>query len=388
MKSTASILAFACLGTATAAFSGAAVVVTTKDVGETPTSIGAGVTVGTALVATDKIVITATKAVWAAAGATTCAIDGTAQTATGSVDATMKILTLTMTSDLAAAATAISCTTNLGANPAAGAVDYTIASFAADGTTVKDASIALGSYTTYAYPTAIVKQEWTDDTCTTEKADSIGYFTKTAGLPGLCLSSQHTWTSTSATGGVYGFWSGSTCGAGTWTALETFLYSTTAAKNCLTKSGKFYTYKTVFADATVTKVGADYDLINDVTCAAPQWQGAPLTGVCTNMETLGSTDFYVKFLPMGAGALATGGMSASKSVVVLKYAMADTTCAGIPTANWGGVYGTGCADTSKTISNWKFCENAACPAYTGFATSAKLGVCAAGAVIAAATLLA
>ena len=58
MKSTASILAFACLGTATAAFSGASVVVTSEDVGESPGSIGADVTVGTALVATDKIVIT------------------------------------------------------------------------------------------------------------------------------------------------------------------------------------------------------------------------------------------------------------------------------------------------------------------------------------------
>ena len=65
---------------------------------------------------------------------------------------------------LTSTATSITCTTNLGPNPAAGAVAFTIASFAADGTTVKDASIALGTYTTYAYPTGIVKQEWTDNT--------------------------------------------------------------------------------------------------------------------------------------------------------------------------------------------------------------------------------
>lgn len=391
MKSTASILAFACLGTATAAFSGASVVVTSEDVGESPGSIGADVTVGTALVATDKIVITADKAVWAAAGATTCAIDGTSQTATGSVDATKKILTLTMTSNLLAAATKISCTTNLGANPAAGAVAYTIASFAADGTTVKDASIALGTYTTYAYPTAIVKQEWTDNTCTTEKADDIyKYIIKEARLVGVCGVSTQSSFPTSATGGVYGTYSGLTCGAGTWTVSETFSYSTTAAKNCVTKSGKFYTYKTVFADETVTKVGVDLDVLNPITCAAPYWQKTPLTGVCTEVTVLGSQFGNVKFLPLAAGDLATGGMSASKSVMYIKFANGDTTCATTVSMAWGGVYGTtGCADISgPPTENWKFCENAACPAYTMFATSAKLGVCAAGAVIAAATLLA
>ena len=52
------ILAFASLGTATAAFTGASVTVLSEDVGESPGAIVAGVTVGTALVAGEKVVIT------------------------------------------------------------------------------------------------------------------------------------------------------------------------------------------------------------------------------------------------------------------------------------------------------------------------------------------
>ena len=58
MKSFASILAFASLGTATAAFTGASVIVLSKDVGESPDGIVAGAAVGTALVAGEKVVIT------------------------------------------------------------------------------------------------------------------------------------------------------------------------------------------------------------------------------------------------------------------------------------------------------------------------------------------
>ena len=58
MKSFASILAFASLGTATAAFTGASVTVLSKNVGESPDAIVAGVGVGTALVAGEKVVIT------------------------------------------------------------------------------------------------------------------------------------------------------------------------------------------------------------------------------------------------------------------------------------------------------------------------------------------
>ena len=254
---------------------------------------------------------------------------------------------------------------------------------------MKDASIALGTYTTYAYPTAIVKQEWTDNTyvhisgatsastyyhtppspplsplttyvrvrrCTTEKADDIyKYIIKEARLVGVCGVSTQSSFPTSATGGVYGTYSGLTCGAGTWTVSETFSYSTTAAKNCVTKSGKFYTYKTVFADETVTKVGVDLDVLNPITCAAPYWQKTPLTGVCTEVTVLGSQFGNVKFLPLAAGDLATGGMSASKSVMYIKFANGDTTCATTVSMAWGGVYGTtGCADISgPPTENWK-----------------------------------
>jgi hypothetical protein len=141
--------------------------------------------------------------------------------------------------------------------------------------------------------------------------------------------------------------------SGTYTPTKTFSYSTTTTKNCVTDSGKFYTYKTVFADETATKVGVDYDSVNDQTCAAPQWQKAPLVNVCTGIRSH-SGMFYgtFKFLPMAAGDLATGGMSAEKSVVYQEFLAKD--CTGLPFVSvWGGVYSTGCADTSKTANNWK-----------------------------------
>ena len=107
MKNFVSILALACLsGSADAAFHSTSVTEpSTLNVGETPAAFKFQMTVGTALVATDKVVVTSDKVVWAADAAVTCTIDGTAQTATAAADATMKILTLTMTSGLAAAGT-------------------------------------------------------------------------------------------------------------------------------------------------------------------------------------------------------------------------------------------------------------------------------------------
>jgi len=190
--------------------------------------------------------------------------------------------------------------------------------------------------------------------CTTEKADTEGFFTKSVGLVQVCLPSAYTWLSTSATGGNYGSYAGTACGSGTYTPTKTFLYSTTTTKNCVTDSGKFYTYKTVFADETATKVGVDYDLMDDQTCAAPQWQKSPLKMTCTELKVAGVTIGNFKFMPVAAGDLATGGMSAEKSVVFQTFGATDTTCAGTVVATtWGGVYSTGCADTSKTANNWK-----------------------------------
>ena len=163
------------------------------------------------------------------------------------------------------------------------------------------------------------------------------------------------WRPTSATGGEYGSYVANDCTSGAYTPTKTFSYSTTTTKNCVTDAGKFYTYKTAFADATPTKVGVDYDLVNDQTCAAPQWQKAPLVNVCTELKAYGSTTIgNFKFWSVAAGDLATGGMSAEKSVVFQTFGAGDTTCTAMVVATtWGGVYSTGCADTSKTANNWK-----------------------------------
>ena len=192
--------------------------------------------------------------------------------------------------------------------------------------------------------------------CTTEKANTAvgtaGYFIKSVGLVGVCQALGYMWRPTSATGGEYGSYSATNCASGTYTPTETFSYSTTTTKNCVTNSGKFYTYKTVFADATATKVGVDFEVEDSQTCASPEWQGAPLVNVCTEIKTSGISMGGFKFLPVAAGDLATGGMSAEKSVVYLQFLAAD--CTGVAhTLEWGGVYSTGCADTSKTFNSWK-----------------------------------
>jgi hypothetical protein len=107
MKNFVSILGFlvlACLsGSADADFSATSVTApSTLDVGETPAEFKFQMRAGTPLVSGEKIVVTSDKAVWAAAAAATCTIDGSAQTADAAADATMKILTLTMTSSLLA----------------------------------------------------------------------------------------------------------------------------------------------------------------------------------------------------------------------------------------------------------------------------------------------
>ena len=111
MKNFVSILALVFLsGSADADFSATSVAApSTLDVGETPAEFKFQMRAGTPLVSGEKIVVTSDKAVWAAAAAATCTIDGTAQTATAAADATMKILTLTMTSGLAAAGTCALC---------------------------------------------------------------------------------------------------------------------------------------------------------------------------------------------------------------------------------------------------------------------------------------
>ena len=392
MKNFVSILALACLsGSADAAFSATSVTApSTLDVGETPAAFKFQMTVGTALVATEKIVVTSDKAVWAAAAAATCTIDGTAQTATAAADATMKILTLTMTSGLAAAATVVTCTSNIGVNPAAGAATFTIASFAADGTTVKDAVAPLGSYTTFVFPLGVVQMEYTDNTCATVKAGTYKVFgSYTCGL------SAHGFTlgyrPTSATGGEYGVWSSPSDCTGTFTATTTFTYKTSATVNCVTITGTtptYHTYQTIFPDTTATKVGVDQDLLDDTTCATPQWQGAPLTGACTTATIAGSS-FYYKFYPLAAGVLADGGFSASKSVAYAQWT-SSATCAGHPDLSyWGGVYSsTSCADTDVTMVNWKFCENAACPAYSSSASTSTVAATVALGAVTAAVLLA
>ena len=269
--------------------------------------------------------------------------------------------------------TAVTCTSNIGVNPAAGAATFTIASFAVDGTTVKDASAALGSYSTFAYPMGVVRIEYTDATCGTVKPSWNSKNDKVFGSY-ICVGDTSGYRPTSATGGEYGVWgSGSDC-TGSFSPISAFTYKTDTAVNCVTQSTNYYyTYQAIFPDTTATKVGVDQNVLDDTTCATPYWQGAPLTGVCTAAVLAGSTTSVgYKFYPLAAGVLADGGFSASKSVAYAEWYQ-DTTCAGAPSAAyWGGVYPlTDCSDTDAPPRNFKFCEDAACPSPGFSALSVK-----------------
>ena len=273
-------------------------------------------------------------------------------------------------------------------NPAGAATfTFTIASFAADGTTVKDASAALGSYSTFAYPLGVVMEQYTDNTCATRTEQTYKYYYEYE----LCGASDQMYKVVSPSGGESGFYFYGTAGqecTGTFVRSFSFEYSTTAVKNCVTANGNFFTYKAVFADSSVTKVGVDFDVANDATCAEPQFQAAAITGACTEIVAAGSTIAYVKFYPLAAGVLADGGMSAEKSVAVFLWQPGTGACTGPGAGQWGGVYSTGCADTDKTAFNWKFCENAACPVYSSSASTSTVAATVALGAVTAAVLLA
>ena len=141
----------------------------------------------------------------------------------------------------------MTCTSNIGENLAAEAgyrvVTFTIASFAGDGTTVKDVSAQLGSYATYVYPVGVVQMEYTDNTCATVKAGTFNVFGSY-----MCGLSANGFTNgyrpTSATGGEYGVWSSPSDCTGTFTATTTFTYKTSATVNCVTITGTTTTYHT------------------------------------------------------------------------------------------------------------------------------------------------